>query len=69
MDLDAIVQDIEAELCRLEKVRVLLTGHTEPLKRGMPSRKAAARLARRDAQGSRQHKRKDGQSRRSDALL
>jgi hypothetical protein len=34
MDLDAIVQDIDAEISRLEKARALLTGHTAPLKRG-----------------------------------
>jgi hypothetical protein len=37
MDLDAIVQDIDAEISRLEKVRALLTDHTAPLKRGFPS--------------------------------
>ena len=36
MDLKAIVQDIDAEISRLEKVRALLTGHTAPLKRGFP---------------------------------
>jgi hypothetical protein len=36
MDLEAIVQDIDAEISRLEKVRALLTGHTAPLKRGFP---------------------------------
>src|ERR1700679_767958 len=39
MDLEAIVRDIDAEISRLEKVRALLTGHTAPLKRGMPDRK------------------------------
>jgi hypothetical protein len=39
MDLEAIVQDIDAEVRRLEKIRALLTGHTAPLKRGMPDRK------------------------------
>ena len=39
LDLDAIVQDIDAEVSRLEKVRALLTGHTAPLKRGMPPKK------------------------------
>jgi hypothetical protein len=36
-DLDAIVQDIDAEISRLEKARALLTGHTAPLKRGVPT--------------------------------
>ena len=36
MDLDAIVQSIDAEISRLERVRALLTGHTAPLKRGFP---------------------------------
>jgi hypothetical protein len=36
MDLEAIVQDIDAEISRLEKVRALLTEHTAPLKRGLP---------------------------------
>jgi hypothetical protein len=31
------VQAIDAEISRLEKIRALLTGHTVPLKRGMPS--------------------------------
>jgi hypothetical protein len=31
MDLDAIVQDIDAEISRLEKVRALPTRHTSPL--------------------------------------
>lgn len=37
IDLDAIVQSIDAEIARLEKARALLTGHTVPLKRGMAS--------------------------------
>jgi hypothetical protein len=32
MNLEAIVQDIDAEISRLEKARALLTGHTAPLK-------------------------------------
>jgi hypothetical protein len=36
MELEAIVRDNDAEISRLEKVRALLTGHTAPLKRGMP---------------------------------
>ena len=39
MDLDAIVQGFDAEINRLEKARALLTGHTAPLKRGMPPSK------------------------------
>ena len=34
MDLDAIVQSIDAEIARLEKARALLTGHTVPLSAG-----------------------------------
>jgi hypothetical protein len=45
MDLDAIVQDIDAEISRLEKVRALLTGHTTPLKRGMPPKKRSTMSA------------------------
>jgi hypothetical protein len=33
MDLEAIVQDIDAEIRRLEKARALLTDHIVPLKR------------------------------------
>lgn len=36
MDLDAIVQEIDVAMRRLEK---LLTDHTAPLKRGVPPRK------------------------------
>jgi hypothetical protein len=32
MDLAAIVQDIDAEIDRLQRVRRLLTGHTAPFK-------------------------------------
>ena len=39
MDLEAIVQNIDAEIARLEKARALLTGHTAPLKGHKPSRK------------------------------
>lgn len=45
LDLDAIVQDIDAEVSRLEKVRALLTGHTAPLKRGMPPKKSSTMSA------------------------
>jgi hypothetical protein len=38
MDLEAIVQDIDAEIERLQRVRALLTSHTAPLKRGRPTR-------------------------------
>ena len=37
MNLDAIVQGIDEEIDRLQRVRALLTGHTAPLKRGVPS--------------------------------
>jgi hypothetical protein len=36
MDHDTIVQAIDAEIRRLEQARALLTGHTAPLKRGLP---------------------------------
>jgi hypothetical protein len=39
MDLTAVIEDIEAEISRLEKARALLTGHTAPLKRGAPPAK------------------------------
>jgi hypothetical protein len=48
MDLDAIVQDIDAEISRLEKARALLTGHTagEPTrKRSKMSAEGRARIA------------------------
>jgi hypothetical protein len=45
MNLDAIVQSIDAEISRLEKARALLTGHTAPLKRGMPDRKRSTMSA------------------------
>jgi hypothetical protein len=45
MDLKAIVQTIDAEISRLEKVRALLTDHTAPLKRGFPARKRSTMSA------------------------
>jgi hypothetical protein len=36
MHLDAIIQSIDEEIDRLQRVRALLTGHTAPLKRGFP---------------------------------
>lgn len=36
MNVDAMVLAIDAEIERLSKVRALLTGHTAPLKRGVP---------------------------------
>jgi hypothetical protein len=36
MDLEAIVQSIDAEIERLQRARSLLTVHTAPLKRGLP---------------------------------
>ena len=35
MDTEAIVQNLDAEIRRLEKARALLTGHTAPLKGGV----------------------------------
>jgi hypothetical protein len=46
MDLEAIVQSIDAEIERLEKARALLTGHTAPLKRGQRSKMSAEGRAR-----------------------
>jgi hypothetical protein len=34
MDLDAILQSIDEEIDRLQRLRALLTSHTAPLKRG-----------------------------------
>jgi hypothetical protein len=48
MDLDAIVQSLDAEISRLEKVRALLIGHTAPLKvseRRTMSAEGRARIA------------------------
>jgi hypothetical protein len=36
MNRDAIVRSIDATIERLAKARALLTGHTAPLKRGLP---------------------------------
>jgi hypothetical protein len=36
MNLDAIVQIIDEEIERLQRARSLLTGHTAPLKGGLP---------------------------------
>ena len=36
MNRDAIVRSIDATIERLQKARSLLTGHTAPLKRGLP---------------------------------
>jgi hypothetical protein len=47
MDTEAIVQNLDAEISRLEKARALLTGHTAPLKRGV----APARSQRVSAEG------------------
>ena len=33
MNTDAIMQNIDAEISRLEQIRALLAGHTAPLKR------------------------------------
>jgi hypothetical protein len=45
MNFDAIIEDIDAEISRLEKVRALLTGHTAPLERGIPDRKRSTMSA------------------------
>jgi hypothetical protein len=36
MDRAAIIQSIDAEIEKLQKIRALLTDHTAPLKRGFP---------------------------------
>jgi hypothetical protein len=46
MNTDEIMQTIDAEISRLEKVRALLTGHTAPLKRGKRSKMSAEGRAR-----------------------
>jgi hypothetical protein len=49
MDIEAMVQDIDESIRRLEKVRALLTGHTAPLKRGRPPIEAERRGASKDS--------------------
>jgi hypothetical protein len=39
MDLTTIVQSLDAEIMRLEKLRALLTEHTAPLQRAARKRK------------------------------
>jgi hypothetical protein len=46
MNIDEIMQTIDAEISRLEKVRALLTGHTAPLKRRKRSKMSAEGRAR-----------------------
>ena len=36
MDINAMVQSIDATIDGLQRMRSLLTGHTAPLKRGFP---------------------------------
>jgi hypothetical protein len=45
MNTDEIVQEIDEEISRLEKVRALLTDHAAPLKRGFPPRKRSTMSA------------------------
>jgi hypothetical protein len=42
MNLDTIVQWLDEEIDRLQRVRALLTGQTAPLKRGLPRKKVSA---------------------------
>jgi hypothetical protein len=42
MDTKAIVENIDAEIIRLQRVRCLLTGQTAPLKRELPTKHTAA---------------------------
>jgi hypothetical protein len=51
MDLDAIVRSLDAAIRRLEKIRALVTGHTAPLKRGMPSSEPARKRGTKSAEG------------------
>jgi hypothetical protein len=46
MNTEAIVQNLDAEIRRLEKARALLTGHTVPLQRGVAPRVSAEGRAR-----------------------
>jgi hypothetical protein len=46
MDTEAIMQNLDAEIHRLENARALLTGHTVPLKRGVAPRVSAEGRAR-----------------------
>jgi hypothetical protein len=39
MDLTALMQSIDEEIVRLEKIRALLTDHAAPLKRTAPKRR------------------------------
>jgi hypothetical protein len=41
MDNEAIVQNLDAEISRLEKARALLTGHPARLKRGVAPKVSA----------------------------
>jgi hypothetical protein len=57
LDTTRIVQAIDAEIERLSKARALLTGHTAPLKRGMPRKVSAESRARMAAAQSARRKR------------
>jgi hypothetical protein len=45
MDLAAIIEEIDAEISRLERARALLTDHTAPLKRSTMSAEGRERIA------------------------
>ena len=51
MNLDVIVQSIDEEIDRLQRARSLLTGHTPPLKRGLPDAAPARKRRRMSADG------------------
>ena len=51
MDLNEIVQSIDAEIDRLSKARALLTGHTVPLKGAVAPARKRGRMSAEAGQG------------------
>jgi hypothetical protein len=45
MNRDALVRALDALIVRFEKARALLTGHTAPLKRGLPDTSARRKMS------------------------
>jgi hypothetical protein len=45
MNRDAVVRALDALIVRFEKARALLTGHTAPLKRGLPDTSARRKMS------------------------
>ena len=64
----AIVQRIDAEIERLQRARALLTGHTVPLKRGMPDA-APSEATRKDQAERKQTVLSEGMSRWAKAKI